>query len=183
MKIGDWSLALMVATGAVFGACNGESPPPESPPPVSAPPAVPVPAPAAPDAGAAAAATPPVAAATSSASAPEAPPPPSSTEAATEPPAATGGKGHRAHASESGEVAPSNSGYAGDDPCQTKNFHFSAVSSACKSGGRKAAKNLMRGVVKKAKDAGQSVQCNSCHEDMKAFSLKGNAVGDLKQWL
>lgn len=182
MKIGDWSLALMLVTGAVFGACNGESAPPESPPPVSAEPAVPSPAADAGAPAAAAAATPP-ADATASSAATEAPPPPSSTEAATEAPAATGGKGHHAHASESGEATPSSSGYSGDDPCQTKSFHFSAVSSACKSGGRKAAKNLMRGVVKKAKDAGQSVQCNSCHDDMKSFSLKGNAVGDLKQWL
>jgi hypothetical protein len=181
MKIGDWSLMLMLATGAVFGACNGESAPPESPPPVSAEPAMPAPAPDAGATAAAATAMPAVEAATSSA-ATDTPPAPSSPEAATEPPAASGGKGHHGHGSE-GEATPSTSAYSGDDPCQTKNFHFSAVSSACKSGGRKAAKNLMRSVVKKAKDAGQSVQCNSCHDDMKSFGLKGNAVGDLKQWL
>jgi hypothetical protein len=96
-----------------------------------------------------------------------------------------GSKGsHATHATEA--AAPSSdssSGYSGADPCSTKSFHFAAVRMACGSGGRKAAKDLMRGAVKKAKAAGNDVQCNSCHLDMKSYQLKSNAVSDLKQWL
>lgn len=74
-------------------------------------------------------------------------------------------------------------GYTGDDPCETKTFHYGAVKAACHSGGRQAAKGVMKGVVKKAKEAGQDLKCTSCHEDMKSFHLKSNAVSDLKQWL
>lgn len=74
-------------------------------------------------------------------------------------------------------------GYTGDDPCQTKKFHYPALASACHSGGRPAAKGVMRGAVKKAKAAGQDVKCTSCHEDMTSFHLLPNAVADLKKWL
>jgi hypothetical protein len=81
-------------------------------------------------------------------------------------------------------AAPSTSdAYAGPDPCQGKTFHFGAIASACKKGGRKPVKDVMRGVVKKAKAAGQHMQCTSCHEDTSSFRLKPNAVSDLKQWL
>jgi hypothetical protein len=57
------------------------------------------------------------------------------------------------------------------------------VASACKSGGRKSAKAVMKGAVSKAKAAGTDLKCTSCHEDTKDFHLKSNAVGDLKNWL
>ena len=79
--------------------------------------------------------------------------------------------------------APSGDAPAGADACQTKNFHYSQVAGACKSGGRKAAKGVMKGAVKKAKAAGTDLQCLSCHEDVKDFHLKSNAVADLKKWL
>ena len=41
----------------------------------------------------------------------------------------------------------------------------------------------MKGAVKKAKAAGTDLQCLSCHEDVKDFHLKSNAVADLKKWL
>lgn len=81
------------------------------------------------------------------------------------------------------EKAPAPGGPTPDDACQTKNFHYSQVAGACKSGGRKAAKNVMKGAVAKAKAAGTDLKCTSCHEDMKDFHLKSNAVGDLKNWL
>jgi hypothetical protein len=93
-----------------------------------------------------------------------------------------------AHASKDHPEAPATttSGAEGptpDDACQTQNFHYTQVASACKSGGRKAAKGVMKGVIKKAKAAGTDLQCTSCHVDMKDFHLKSNAVGDLKNWL
>jgi len=72
---------------------------------------------------------------------------------------------------------------AGDEACTTKKFNYPAVEKACKEGGRKAAKELMKGAVKKAKAAGKDVKCTSCHEDTKAFKLKDNAVDDLKPFI
>lgn len=72
---------------------------------------------------------------------------------------------------------------AGDEACTTKKFHYPAVKKACSEGGRKAAKELMKGAVKKAKAAGKDVKCTSCHEDTKEFKLKDNAVEDLKPFI
>lgn len=72
---------------------------------------------------------------------------------------------------------------AGDEACTTKKFHYAAVEKACKDGGRKAAKEVMKGAVKKAKAAGKDVKCTSCHEDTKDFKLKDNAVDDLKPFI
>ena len=103
-------------------------------------------------------------------------------------PAATHGstqasKEHTEAAAATANVSPAAEGPVPDDACQTKNFHYTQVASACKSGGRKAVKAIMKGVVKKAKAAGTDLQCTSCHQDMKDFHLKSNAVGDLKNWL
>jgi hypothetical protein len=81
-----------------------------------------------------------------------------------------------------GVLAPSIA-HAGDDACTTKKFHYPAVEKACKDGGRKAAKDLMKNAVKKAKAAGKDVKCTSCHEDTKDFKLKDNAVADMKPWI
>jgi hypothetical protein len=72
---------------------------------------------------------------------------------------------------------------AGDEACTTKKFNYPAVEKACKEGGRKAAKEVMKGAVKKAKAAGKDVKCTSCHEDTKNFKLKDNAVDDLKPFI
>ncbi|MEM6992809.1 MAG: hypothetical protein AAF721_20000 [Myxococcota bacterium] len=72
---------------------------------------------------------------------------------------------------------------ADDDPCQAKSFSVSAVEKACKSGGRKAAKTVMKAAVKKAKAAGESMTCKTCHDNLKTFSLTGNAVADLEKWI
>lgn len=73
--------------------------------------------------------------------------------------------------------------HAGDEACSAKKFQFPAVEKACKEGGRKAAKDLMKAAVKKAKAAGKKYKCTSCHEDQKSFDLKKNAVEDLKPWI
>ncbi len=102
--------------------------------------------------------------------------------------ASSHGAGHPSKAQAEAAAAPPSGAPAGEAPapedaCQTKNFHYTQVASACKNGGRKAVKAIMKGVVKKAKAAGTDLQCTSCHEDMKDFHLKPNAVGDLKNWL
>lgn len=70
-----------------------------------------------------------------------------------------------------------------DDACATKKFHYPAVENACKKGGRAAAKDVMKAALKKAKDAGKDYSCKTCHEDLKSFKLKSNAVEDLKPWI
>ena len=74
---------------------------------------------------------------------------------------------------------------AGGDDCTTKKFAFKAVEKACKSGGRKAAKDLMKAAVKKAKADGKDMKCKTCHEDTKTFELKDakEAVENLKPYI
>ncbi len=93
------------------------------------------------------------------------------------------GKEHTAEAPAAPAPSSGTAGATPEDPCQTKKFHYAQVSSACHSGGRKAAKVVMKGVVGKAKAAGTDLKCTSCHEDLHDFQLKSNAVGDLKNWL
>jgi hypothetical protein len=69
------------------------------------------------------------------------------------------------------------------EACTATKFTFDQVGKACKDGGRKAAKAMMKEVVTKAKAAGEDVKCNTCHESLKTFDLKPNAVADLKKWL
>ena len=71
--------------------------------------------------------------------------------------------------------------HAGDKACTTKKFNFKEVEKACKDGGQKAAKKLMKGIVKKAKASGKKIKCKSCHDDMKSYKLKDNAVDDMKE--
>ena len=72
---------------------------------------------------------------------------------------------------------------AGDEACTTKKFNYPAVEKACKDGGRKAAKEVMKAALKKAKGAGKDWKCTSCHEDTKEFKLKDNAVDDIKPYI
>lgn len=80
-------------------------------------------------------------------------------------------------------LAVNASAEAGDDPCTATSFEFAKVEEACASGGRKAVKVLMKSAVAKAKDDGTKLNCKSCHDDLKAFSLTDNAVTDLRPWL
>lgn len=69
-------------------------------------------------------------------------------------------------------------------PCAAESFKISKVEAACKSGGQAAAKALMKKAVKKAKAAGESMTCKSCHSSLKTFDLTGDdPVGSLKKWL
>jgi hypothetical protein len=78
--------------------------------------------------------------------------------------------------------------YADDDgddsgACTAKKFNYPAVEKACKDGGRKAAKKLMKDTLKKAKADGKDWKCKSCHKDLKAYDLTDNAVKDLKPYI
>ena len=69
------------------------------------------------------------------------------------------------------------------EPCTAKKFQFDAVKKACAEGGRPKAKAMMKAVVKKAKAAGESMKCTTCHKDAKNFALKDDAGKLLKKWL
>lgn len=71
-------------------------------------------------------------------------------------------------------------GYKGPNPCVKTTFAFGAVKSACAKGGAAAAKDLMKGYVKRGKDQGKNWKCSTCHTDTKTYPNKPNAVADLK---
>jgi hypothetical protein len=73
----------------------------------------------------------------------------------------------------------------GDDSgaCTTKKFNFPSVEKACKDGGRKAAKKLMKDATKKAKAAGKDWKCKHCHENLKDYKLTADAVKELKPFI
>lgn len=69
-----------------------------------------------------------------------------------------------------------------EKPCVATKFDFPEVDAACASGGQKAASKLMKDAVKRAKAAGESMTCKSCHTDTKSWELTANAVADYKKW-
>ncbi len=68
-------------------------------------------------------------------------------------------------------------------PCIATKFSTKEVEKACKEGGQKAAKKLMKKVVKAAKAKGEKMNCKSCHSDLKTFKLKDGASAQLKKLL
>jgi len=69
-------------------------------------------------------------------------------------------------------------------PCISKSFKFKQVEAACKEGGQKAAKKLMKAIVKKAKKAGDdnASSCLNCHDDLKTFKRTKDAAAWLKPY-
>lgn len=82
-----------------------------------------------------------------------------------------------------GSAAVPSSADAGSSDCTTKKFKFKQVKAACEQGGRKAAKKLMKGVVKKSRKAGDEKTCLDCHKSLKTFERTKNAEADLKKYL
>ncbi len=80
-------------------------------------------------------------------------------------------------------LAPARADDASPKPCTAQEFHFEQVAEACANGGRKAARELMKAAVKKAKAQGESVGCGSCHKSLKTYELEANAVEELGKWL
>jgi ABC-type sugar transport system substrate-binding protein len=74
---------------------------------------------------------------------------------------------------------------AADKPCLTKKFATPQVKKACTDGGQKAAKKLMKDVVKKARKADDDKVsgCLDCHDDLKTFKRSKDAVKLLKKYL
>jgi hypothetical protein len=73
--------------------------------------------------------------------------------------------------------------YTGPNPCTTAHFKVPRVEQACANGGRTAAKSVMKEAIGKALAAGASLKCATCHAEQNNFTLKKDAVAELKKWL
>ncbi len=96
---------------------------------------------------------------------------------------AAGGKAAKPTEKKPEEKKPEVEAYSGPNPCKRKSFAFGSVKSACNKGGQAAAKDLMRVIVKKARDGGEKLKCTSCHSDTKSYANTPNAVADFRKWL
>lgn len=86
-------------------------------------------------------------------------------------------------AKKSVSAAPAASTYTGSDPCKAASFSVSRVREACASGGRPAAKRVMKDAIGKATATGQSLKCSDCHANQRDYALKPAAVAELSRWL
>lgn len=70
-------------------------------------------------------------------------------------------------------------------PCKAKTFKVAKVKAACEKGGAKAAKALMKKAVKKAKAAGEDIDCKTCHASTKELHKNKGAesIKKLKELL
>jgi hypothetical protein len=78
---------------------------------------------------------------------------------------------------------PATPAYDGPNPCKTVRFSVPRVEEACGRGGRQAAKGVMKDAIGKALAAGASLKCGDCHAEQKDYTLKKDAVAQLKKWL
>lgn len=83
----------------------------------------------------------------------------------------------------SAAAAPASPSYTGTNPCQAVSFSVERVRQACASGGRAAAKRVMKDAIGKATATGQSLRCSDCHANQRDYTLKSDAVAELKRWL
>jgi hypothetical protein len=68
-----------------------------------------------------------------------------------------------------------------EGPCKIATKGDSPIAQACTKGGRPAAEETMKTMVKTAKAKGVAFKCVACHEDMDSFKLKSNAGDDFKK--
>lgn len=80
-------------------------------------------------------------------------------------------------------AAAAASAYTGPNPCTTVHFNVPRVEEACANGGRSAAKSVMKDAIGKALASGASLKCATCHANLENFTLKKDAVAELKKWL
>jgi hypothetical protein len=73
--------------------------------------------------------------------------------------------------------------YKGSDPCRATKFSVARVREACASGGRAAAKRVMKDAIGKATATGQLLKCSNCHSNQNDYALKADAVAELQRWL
>ena len=80
-------------------------------------------------------------------------------------------------------AAPAAGAYTGPNPCRTTRFSVPRVQEACAANGRSGAKGVMKDAISKALAAGASLKCGDCHAEQKDYTLKKDAVAQLKKWL
>lgn len=74
--------------------------------------------------------------------------------------------------------------YTGPEPCKLALKGSSPVAQACREGGAKQAKVVMKDLVKRAKDAGAKFRCDDCHKDPQDFTkLAADAPDKFKRLL
>jgi len=78
---------------------------------------------------------------------------------------------------------PAATAYSGPNPCRTTHFSVPRVQEACAANGRAGAKGVMKDAIGKALAAGASLKCGDCHAEQTNYSLKKDAVAQLKKWL
>jgi hypothetical protein len=66
-------------------------------------------------------------------------------------------------------------GYTGPDPCKLAVQGDSPVAKACRDGGQKAAKGVMKKMVAAAGKKGQKFTCDQCHKGDDNTQLTGDA--------
>jgi hypothetical protein len=74
---------------------------------------------------------------------------------------------------------------AADDKCTIAIKDDNPVVKACKEGGIKKAKSVMKSMQKKGKEAGLKFECDGCHKDESAgnWTLKDDAEKKFKELL
>jgi hypothetical protein len=80
-------------------------------------------------------------------------------------------------------LAPLTASADDDGPCKIATKGDSLIAQACQKGGRAAAEDTMKSMVKAAKAKGVAFKCVACHEDMDSFKLKASAGDDFKKLL
>jgi hypothetical protein len=80
-------------------------------------------------------------------------------------------------------LAPLTAAAEDEGPCKVATKGDSPIAQACQKGGRAAAEDTMKSMVKAAKAKGVAFKCVACHEDMDSFKLKSNAGDDFKKLL
>jgi hypothetical protein len=75
--------------------------------------------------------------------------------------------------------------HAGDNDCTIAKKDDNPVGKACKDGGIKKAKSVMKAMQKKGKEGGLKYECDECHQDESAnnWKLKDGAEKKFKELL
>lgn len=72
---------------------------------------------------------------------------------------------------------------AGDNDCTIATKDDNQVSAACKAGGIKRAKAVMKAMTKVAKQKAMKVDCDSCHKNDTDYALTSDAKEQFKKML
>jgi hypothetical protein len=78
-------------------------------------------------------------------------------------------------------LALAGAAHAAENDCVIAKDSTSEVGKACKEGGLKKAKAVMKAQTKTAKAGGMKVDCDSCHKNEKDWTLTDNGKEDFKK--